>query len=110
MEEDFEEEFSKTGDVTFDDGVYILANRRCWISRHLEYRVSYVPQIDFIYDEKIGKQAIKAWFGDSKVYKVEQDAIDEAMRLIETIEEPTEHGLGVIYKWEDITFKKLIGG
>lgn len=109
MEED---DFKTLTDADFDDGIYILATRRHFLSKQLEYRVAYVHNTEKMYDPEISKKIIRNYF-DGHVYKNEDDAIAFAMNYLESLRksgiEP-QHGIGVIYKWEDITFKKLIGG
>ena len=108
-EEEFEEEFSKLHDTDYNDGIYILANRRSWLSRHLEYRVAYLSDIDALYDEEWTGEILYTCFTHAKVFKNEEDAIAEAMVLLEKYPH-TDNGVGVVYKWDNITYKKLIGG
>lgn len=111
-EEDFEQEFNTLSDADFNDGVYILASRRHFLSKQLEYRVAYVNNVDEIYGEK-SKEKIKEKFDECFSYKDEDEAIRYAFKIFDELKEngiDPEHGVGVIYKWEDLTFKKLIGG
>jgi hypothetical protein len=112
MEED---DYNDIGDLSYDDGIYILASRRSFLSRHLEYRVAHISSVDRLYGEmEKGKpkpvpHMISFFFSDKPVFKTEEEATAEAMRLLDEVES-TEHGIGVIYVWEDITYKKLVGG
>lgn len=107
--DDEDEDFSKLDDVDYNDGIYILANRRSWLSRHLEYRVAYIHDIDALYDEEMTGEILHTCFTHAKVFKTEEEAIAEAMVLLDKYPN-TDNGVGVVYKWDNITYKKLIGG
>ena len=113
MEEEFD--FDDTGDLTYDDGIYILASRRHFLSKHLEYRVAHISSVDRLYGEMDGgipkpvSHMVSHHFSDKPVFKTEEDAVAEAIRILEEVGH-TEHGIGVIYVWEKITYKKLVGG
>lgn len=109
FDDEFEEEFSKLADTEWNDGIYILASRRSWISRHLEYRVGYVSNIDMLYDEETAGEVLYTSFTFAPVFKNEADAIAEALRLLEQYPN-TDNGVGVIYRWDHMTYKKLSGG
>ena len=109
------EEEEKLNDTMFDDGIYILATRRHFLSRSLEYRVAHLSSVDNLYGDfgadkpEPVPHLIKHYFGDKKVFKNEDDATDEAMQILERVG-TTDHGIGVIYAWENKTFKQIIGG
>lgn len=111
MEDEFEDKLDNT---VYDDGVYILATRKSILSKHLEYRVALVESVDKLYgDFGSGKpiavpHLIKLYFGNAPVFKTEEEATAEAMRLHEEVG-GTDNGIGVIYAWEDKRFKQLIG-
>lgn len=110
-----EEEYDNIGDLTYDDGIYILASRRHFLSKNLEYRVAHISSVDRLYGEmdngipKPVPHMISHYFSDKPIFKSEEDAVAEAMCVLEQVEH-TEHGIGVIYVWENLTYKKLVGG
>lgn len=111
MEEEID---SVLDDIVYDDGIYILATRRHFLSRNLEYRVAHIASVDQLYGDfgaakpEPVKHLIKAYFGNKPAYKTEQEATAEAMRILEDVGE-TDHGIGVIYAWENKTFKQISG-
>lgn len=113
MEED--EIDSVLNDTVYDDGIYILATRRHFLSKNLEYRVAYVKYVSDLYGNNSGpipdpvSHLIKKYFGDKTVFKSENEATTEAMRILDEVGE-TDHGIGVIYAWDSKTFKQISGG
>lgn len=112
MEEENEDTLN---DVVYDDGIYILASRKHFLSRQLEYRVAHIASVDKLYGDfgsnvpEPVKYLVKEYFADKPIFKTEEDATAEALRLHEEIG-GTDHGIGVIYAWENKTFKQITGG
>lgn len=99
-----------------DNGIYILATKSPSDDTELQYRVIHAHAIDNIYGEmsldgvpEPNSHMIEEYFGDCDPLSTEDDAIEKAMFLLEEYG-TTEHGIGVIYAWEDKTYKELIGG
>ncbi len=109
------EDVERIDDVVYDDGIYILANRRHFLSRNLEYRVAHVISVDKLYGDfgrdkpEPVKHLVKEYFSLKPVFKTEDEATQEAMRMLEEVG-TTDHGIGVIYAWEDKTFKQISEG
>lgn len=109
------EDIEILNDAVYDDGIYILANRRHFLSKNLEYRVAHVSSVDKLYGDfgsdtpQPVKHLIKKYFSNKAVFKTEDEATQEAMRMLEDIG-TTDHGIGVIYAWENKTFKQISEG
>ena len=110
-----EEIENKLNDVVYDDGVYILATRRNFLSKNLEYRIAHVTSVDKLYGDfgaqgspEPVKHLVKEYFANKPVFKTEEDATSEALRMHEEIG-GTDHGVGVIYAWVSNTFKQISG-
>ena len=112
----FMEEIENTlKDIDYDDGVYILATRRNFLSKNLEYRIAHITSVDKLYGDfgaqgspEPVKHLVKEYFANKPVFKSEADATSEALRIHEEIG-GTDYGIGVIYVWASKTFKQIIG-
>ena len=91
------------------DGIYILVTTGK-SKTSFEYRVTYSDDIDSIYTEtfEANSSAIKNIFDNCKVFNKEDEAADEALQIYDELRITTE-GIGVIYKFEDYTYKQITG-
>jgi hypothetical protein len=109
-EEDYNFSTLDGADVTYNDGIYILATRRHFLSRNLEYRVAHIVDVEKLYDgQNPVPHMINKCFGDKVIFRTEEEATNEALSQSELIG-GTDHGVGVIYAWEHKTFKQISGG
>ncbi len=102
--------------MSVDSGIYILKSKD-------GYRIIHAQAIENLNWWNTGNKDIKKWeyrdelnpkrlidyFGDSKVFKTEEEVLKEAKRLLDEIEEDNywvEYGISFIRGWEDKNFPK----